>query len=153
MLKTFVDKTLNIFNGNSEEREKNEYLAKVIAVGVYADHNIHKSEIQEVERIVCEHASHEKQRKQIAKCVEKLIKQYKKSEKRLSEDRSEVVDAIINTRDEDMENLIIRVFKADGIIASDEREIIESLESFFEYRRIMSKKIREKLEARPAVHK
>lgn len=151
MLKTFADKMLNMFNDSTkEERKKNKYLAKIIAIGVYVDHNIHQSEIQEVERIVYECASHEKQRKYILKCVERFIKEYKKSEKRLSEDRSEIVDAIINTRNEEMENLIIRIFKADGIIAFNEKEIIESLESFFEYRRIMSKKIRDKLESRPA---
>lgn len=138
-------KLKHLFLRDTEQLERVDMLAKVLAVGIYADKYIHEREVIEAKAIIDECGLDDGYKKYASRQTERLVKKYKINQKIFKKDKQEIIEAIINKIDENLEMVIIRIFKSDGVIAAKEQEIIENLEEFFEYRRITAKHIREKM--------
>lgn len=125
----------------SDETGELENLVRTVAVGIWADSEIKDEEIKEADRIIESVVRHKKDAELVKKLVSDRLNTYAQKNWVYQQERNACLSFIIENKEWSYAEYMVKIFRADKIITSEEDEIAQHLQNLLEAKRYFEAKL------------
>lgn len=121
--------------------EELETLVRVIAIGIWADKNVHELELVKATEIIDASIKDKSDANLVKRLITERINTYKTQNWVFQKERDEVLTVIFENRQWDYAEYMVEMFKADNVVTEDEDTIMSALSKLIEAKKFFEAKL------------